>query len=181
MHSYPVWQKLAKNLIWLRENHFSEVKFLVGVGFEPTTLQSLGNLRLFQYSLENNWIDPKLIDYHNVILLKKTRKTLYETPDAYNLEKNSKIFKNLFENFSKFFKVLKLSEMDFALWKTTRNGFLLTSLFFHLSSIGVETKFWIFFENFPSKFRSWNGLKWILRYERALKNDFLLTSLFSPK
>ena len=34
-----------------------------------------------------------------------------------------------------------------------------------------------FFENF---LESKNGLKWILRYKRALKSDFLLTSLFSP-
>ena len=32
----------------------------------------------------------------------KTRKTLYETPDAYKLEKISKIFKFFFEKFSVF-------------------------------------------------------------------------------
>ena len=72
--------------------------------FEPTTLQSLGNLRLFQYSLENNWIDPKLIEHHNMIFKKKTRKTLYETPDALQLGKN---FKNFQIFFSKIFKVFQ--------------------------------------------------------------------------
>ena len=64
----PSLAKVSQN-IWfdLEKITFSEVKFLVGVGFEPTTLQSLGNLQLFQYSLENNWIDPKLIEYHNMI------------------------------------------------------------------------------------------------------------------
>ena len=33
---------------------------------------------------------------------------------------------------------------------------------------------------FQSSSKSSNGLKWILRCKRALKNDFLLTSLFSP-
>ena len=130
VHSHPRWQNLTKKTWFdLEKITFSEVKFLVGVVFEPTTLQSLGNLRLFQYSLENNWIDPKLIESHNMIFL-KTRKTLYETPDAYNLQKNSKIFKFFFEKFSKFFKVLKLSEMDFALWKSTQKWLFVDFTFF---------------------------------------------------
>ena len=36
-------------------------------------------------------------------------------------------------------------------------------------------KFSKFYENL---LESKNGLKWILRYKRALKSDFLLTSLF---
>ena len=143
--------------------------------FEPTTLQSLGKLRLFQYSLENNWIDPKLIEYHNMIFL-KTRKTLYETPDAYNLEKISKIS----NFFSKVFQSPKIVWNGFYAMKEHSKMIFCWFHFFHLCTMGVITlKILNFFRKFfQVKFDPkivWNGFCAVKEHS---KNNFMLTFIF---
>ena len=70
----------------------------------------------------------RLPEYITLVVIGKISQYILKAPKLSNFFR--KFFKVSFENFRKFFKVLKWSEMDIALWKSTQKSFLLTFLFF---------------------------------------------------
>ena len=93
--------------------------------------------------------------------------------------KHTKISKIFYENFSKFFNVLKLSEMSFALWKSTQKWFFVDFAFFHLCSTGVEKQkfrkiFRKFFKSFQSPKMVWKGFCAMKEHSKVIFVDFVL-------